>query len=744
MEELLAPPPVHHHKRTIQDNIRILLKRRWAFFAVFISILATAAVYSFTATPIYRATVRILIERHTPRLLEMREAAPVYDSGYEEFYQTQYKLLENEALVKKVVEKLQLENQPRFAPMFKGLQANADKSVKQKAEERLINAIQGGIEVSPIRQSSLVDLSFSDPDPGFAAGLINALAQSYIEYSLDLRFAASQEASNWLKLKVAEARKKLEDSETKLNQYKREQNIFALEDKENITAQKLEQLNKELISAQTHRMETETRFKEVNQGKPIPQVLNNALIQTLKGQEAKLIAEQSELSKKYGEGHPRMMRLHNELGATRGKISAETAQIVQSIKNEYHMAKAQEGNLKSALDAQKEDTQDFSDRAIQYRVLLRDVETNRALYENVLKSLKTTTATENLPATNIRIVYPAMVPEFPVSPRKFRNLLFGAILGIILGATVVLGLENLDTTLKTPEDVEGWLETPNLGMVPHLELSAGNPGKETAPELPELVVHHGTQPLASEAYRGLRTSILFSSPGQAPKLLLVTSSLPEEGKTLTAINLACAMAKAEPGILLVDSDLRRPNLHKIFRIPQEPGLSNFLVGEINEIPAIPTIAPNLFVVPSGHIPPNPSELLGSEAMARFLAQAQEQFGRVILDSPPLMSVTDPAILASLAKGVLLVVKAESVPRKVAIEARNQLQEVKAHLLGVILNDVPTQGNGYYYSHYRYSSYYTSEDGNHTTRHRTSGKKSSAPGFLTRLTNQLTNFKRKYF
>jgi polysaccharide biosynthesis transport protein len=743
MEEWLTPPVVHRHKRTIQDNFRILLKRRWAFVAVFSFILAIAAFYSFTATPIFRATAQILIERHIPRLLDSRESMPGYDYGYEEFYQTQYKLLENQALVQKVADKLQLENQPRFALMFKGLPAKADNSAKQKAKDRLIRALQDKIEVSPIRQSSLVDLSFSDPDPGFAAALVNALAQSYIEYSLDLRFAASQESGNWLKVKVAEARKKLEDSETKLNQYKREHNIVTLEDKESITAQKLEQLNKELIAAQTHRMEAETRFKEVSQGKPIPQVLNNPLVQSLKGQEAKLIAEQSELSKKFGEGHPRMIRLHNELAATRGKIGAETAQIVQAIKNEYHMAGSQEDNLKAALEAQKEDTQDFSDRTIHYRVLLRDVETNRAFYENVLKSLKTTIGTENLPATNIRVVYPATVPDSPVSPRKFRDLLLGVILGIFFGVAVVLGLENLDTTLKTPEEVEGWLEIPNLGMVPHLELSVGNPEKHLAPELPELVVHHGTQPLASEAYRGLRTSILFSSPGQAPKLLLITSSVPEEGKTLTAINLACAMAQAEQSTLLVDSDLRRPNLHKIFQIPQEPGLSNFLVGEIEEIPAVATLAPNLFVVPSGHIPPNPSELLGSEAMAKFLALAQDQFGRVILDSPPLMSVTDPAILAAMAKGVLLVVKAEAVPRKLVIEARNQLQEVKAQLLGVILNDIPTKRNGYYYNYYRYYSNYTSGDDNSGKRRRTSGKKSLPSGFFGRIKKQLDDFKRKH-
>ena len=256
--------------------------------------------------------------------------------------------------------------------------------------------------------------------------------------------------------------------------------------------------------------------------------------------------------------------------------------------------------------------------------------------------------------------------------------MLGTVMGLVLGVGLALVMESLDTTLKTPEEVEGWLEIPNLALIPHMEFTSGNPVKE---EFPELIVHHGTQPLASESYRGLRTTILFSTPGQAPRILLVTSSLPLEGKSLTSANLATAMAKAEPNVLLVDADLRRPSLHKIFHLPAEPGLSNFLVGELDDLPVVETIVPNLFVVPAGKIPPHPSELLGSERMREFLDLAKSRFGRIIIDSPPLMSVTDAAILSTQAEGVLLVVKAESVPRKAAMDARDQLLEVNAHSLG---------------------------------------------------------------
>jgi polysaccharide biosynthesis transport protein len=692
--------------RTGHGYLRVLSRRRWAALSVLLALVATVALYSFTATPVYQATVQILIERHQPQLLDTREAATVHAKS-EEFYQTQYKLLESRALARRVAERLNLEKHSLYAPIFADLPDNPDQAARQRAEERLVEALLKQITVSPIRNSSLVDVSFASPDPQLATRAVNILAQAYIEQSLDLRFAASQEAGHWLQSKLVEARQKLEASEAKLNQYRREHKIVALEDRETITAQKLEQLNKELVAAQTRRLEAETRFREVSAGRPIPEVVNHSLIQTLKGEEARLLAQRSELSQKFGEKHPRMIQLQQELGATRSKINAETGHIVQSIKNAYQMAVNQEENLKQALEAQKDATQDMSDRAIQYRVLLRDVETNRALYENMLTSLKETAATGTLPATNIRIVYPAAVPESPVQPKKARNLILAAFLGVFLGAALAFTLESLDTTLKTPEEVEGWLELPNLAMIPHLEIS-GNPG-----ELPELVVVNGAQPLAAEAYRGLRTSILFSTPGQAPRTLLVTSALPLEGKTITAANLAAVMAQAEGDVLLVDADLRRPTLHQVFHLDKEPGLSNFLVGDIDELPVRETSVPNVYLVPCGKVPPNPSELLGSARMREFLERAGGRFNRIIIDSPPLMSVTDAAILSTLAEGVLLIIKAEAVPRQAALEARNDLLEVKAPLLGALLNDVPLNRNGYYYyyqHYYRYRSDYTSEDG----------------------------------
>ncbi|MHB9074083.1 MAG: GumC family protein [Desulfobaccales bacterium] len=693
----------HHQQEQLHDYLRILVKRRWAALAVFMVIVATTALYSFLATPVYKATTQILVERQMPRLLESREGSYSSDALNQEFYQTQYKLLASRALAEKVATKLDLYNNPNFTA--KKMPADATALQRQYFKDRIINSLMKKIEVTPIRNSSLVDVSFNSPDPQLAALIVNTVGQAYIEQSLDLRFAASQEGVTWLNQRIGEARKKLEDSELKLNQYAREHNIVASENKETITSQKLEQLNKELITAQTKRSEAETRFREVSQGHPIPEIVNNKLIETLKGEEAKIIAQVSELGRKFGEKHPRMIQLNQELAGIRGKIASEHAYIVQSVKNEYRMAQNQETSLKKALEEQKADTQDLGDRSVEYKVLLRDAETNRALYENMLKSLKTTTATENLPSTNIRIIYPASVPEKPAKPKKALNLFLSFVVGSFMALGLVFGLEYVDTSIKNPDDVEKWLSIPNLAMIPHLETQEA----QTKGQIPGLVVHYGGNPLAAEAYRALRTSIVFSAAGKAPGVILVTSSLPGEGKSLTSINLSAAMAKAGKDIVLIDADMRRPSLHKIFQVEQEPGLSNYLVGEINDLPCMPTVVPHLFLVPCGKIPPNPSELLGSARMEELLVKAQERFAQIIIDSPPLISVTDATILSTKSEGVLLVIRAEEVPRKAAKKAKDQLLGVNAHVLGSVLNDIPFQKHGYYYYNYyhKYQSYYYS-------------------------------------
>ncbi len=706
-----------------------LLKRRWVVLGVFLAVVGTVGIITFTTTPIYKATTQILIERETPpHLLDIRNTAPT-DPGAQEFYQTQYKLLESRALARKVMEKLNLDNHSNYRKFFDRLPRDAEPVERQRAEEKLVTALLKKVEVTPIRNSRLVEVSFSDPDPHFAALVVNTLAKSYSDLALDMRFAAAHEAGQWLQQKMVEARHKLEESEDKLNQYKRVNNIVTQEDKETMTSQRLTQLNQELMAAQSRRIEAETRYDQVSKGRPIAEVLNNPVIQQLKGQEGRLLADNSDLSHKYGELHPRRQQLAGELSATRGAIAAELATIAQTVKHQYQMAKDQETKLLAAMEKVKGESQDQGDKAVQYQVLWRDVQANRAMYENMLKGLKETTATQNIPATHIQIVYPATAPSKPVTPQTMRNLMLAIVLGFVGGMALAMSLETMDNTFKSPEEVEAWLEQPNLALIPHLDLVSSN-GHKT----PALVVENQPNSLPAESFRSLRTSIMFSAPGQAPHTLLLTSAQPGEGKSVNAANLATVMAKADTAVLLVDADLRRPTQHQVFDLPREPGLSNFLVGEIDELPVVATSVPNLWLLPAGPTPPNPSELLQSERMRQFLDLARSRFERVIIDSPPLLSVTDATILATMVEGVLQVVKAEASPRKLAQEARDQLLEVQAHLLGTIVNDVPTGLDGVYYNYYYryYSNYYTDKGDKQSRQRNLPATQAAASGMLSWL------------
>jgi len=728
VSEEVVIPSGYHSGRSLHDYWFILRKRRWPAMAVLLALLLTVGLYSFTAAPVYKATTQILIDRESPKLLDLQQLAPA-DLGSEQFYQTQYKLLESRALARKVMEKLNLREHPRYGKVFARLPEDPEPVEVQRAEESLISNLLINLEITPIRNSRLVEVSFSDNDPVFAAKVVNTLAKSYIDHALDMRFAAAQEASRWLQQKLAEARQKLEESEDRLSQYQREHNIVIREDKEAIVSQKLSQLNQELVTAQTRRLEAETRFNQVSQGLPIAEVLNNPVIQQLKGQEARVLAEIADLANKYGELHPRRQRLAGELEAIRSAIGTEMKTIAQSIRQQYQMAKEQEGKLLAAMEDLKDETREMGDKAIQYQVLWRDVQANRAIYENMLKSLKETTATQNIPATHIKVVYPATPPSIPVAPKKVRNLALALILGLVGGAALALTLENLDNTLKSPEEMEAWLEVPNLAVIPHLDLASSNGNLA-----PALVVEHQPRSLPAESYRTLRTNIMFSSPGQPPGTLLVTSAQPDEGKTVTAANLATAMAKAANRVLLVDADLRRPSLHQLFETTREPGLSNYLVGESDDLPVVATAIPNLWLIPAGPITPNPSELLQSERMRQFLATVRTKFDRIILDSPPLLSVTDAVILATMVDGVLQVVKAEATSRQAAQEARDQIHQVQGRHLGTILNDISLGRDGYYYNYYyyRYHSYYQDEDGSNTPNLPVRHKTAAPAGFLAWL------------
>jgi len=741
----------------LRDYLRVIMKHRWTIITFFAVVVITVTIYSFTATPIYEATTRLIIEKENPKVVSIQEVMAVDASGTD-YYQTQYKIIESRAVAREVIKRLHLDKSEEFFPkpkddfisklkrsitetiaywkdsissLFNTGKATKDLE-KYSPDSRLVSAFIERIKVKPIRNSRLVDVSFEARDPVLAARIVNTLAKAYIDQNLETKLRAVQDAVRWLHNRIEEERKKVEKAEQALLRYKEKYNIITdfSSDVEKITAQKLAKLNAQVVEAESRRVEAETRYKQALAlvGTPdmldsIPEVLNNELIGQIKSMEVELYKRMSELSKKYGQKHPKMVAIRSELKTLQKRKVQEINRVINSLRNEYMVALAREKSLKAAFAKQKKESLELNQKAIEYGVLKREAESARQMYELLIKRFKETSLTEDMKTGNIRVVDKAEVPKNPVRPRKKLNILLGAIVGLFLGIGMAFFFEYLDNTIKLPEDIRQYLKIPYLGPVPAFSYEGdSNPGEK---EKLELITLYSPKSMASEAYRGIRTSILFSSADYTPQVILVSSSMPREGKTITSTNLAIAMAQAGSKVILLDCDMRRPKVHKIFGVQRDKGMSNILVGSCSFEEALvhPDI-PNLDIVPCGPIPPNPAEIVGSNRMETLLKGLRKEYSHIIIDSPPIMAVTDGVVLAKFADGVVLVIRAGDTPREVIRNGIGQLQGVNARILGALLNGVDTGRDSYYY--YQYYYYYYGEDGEKQRKSRR--KKRSERGY----------------
>lgn len=723
----------------IRDYLRVILKRRWAIIAVFAVVVVSVTIYVYTATPIYKATSRLIIDKENPNVMSIQEVMAVDASGTD-YYQTQYKIIESRNVARAVIKRLSLDKSEEFVPKPRDtFLANLKHSVQKTAaafekavvallrtrevsssqalkehdlDYKLVSAFINRIKVNPISNSRLVDVGFEAKDPVLAAKITNTLAQAYIEQNLDTKLKAVKGAVRWLNDRVVAEREKVEKSEQALLAYKSRHSIVTdfTSDVEKITAQKLAHLNTQIVEAESVRVEAETRYKQALALKQtpdmldsIPEVLKNELIQQIKSMEVELYKRISELSKKYGQKHPQMVAIQAELQTLQTRKTYEVKRVVNSLNNEYRVVRAKEESLKAALTKQRKESLDLNQKAIEYGVLQREVESARQMYQLLINRFKETSLTEDMKAGNIRILDRAEVPKSPVKPSKQRNILMAVLFGLAGGLGLAFFLEYLDNTIKDPEDIKRYLNIPYLGPVPVI-VPNDNPGKDFPPEM---VVLNSPKSTASEAYRGIRTNILFSSAEFEPQVIMVTSSGPQEGKTITSSNLAITMAQSGNKVVLLDCDMRRPRVNKLFGISRNRGMTNLLVEKTDlKLTVFNTSIPNLHVIPSGPIPPNPSEILGSKRMEELIEVLRKNFTRIIIDTPPITAVTDAALLGKLSDGVVLVVRANRTVRDMAKTGLEQLTAVGAKLLGVVLNGVSMGRGSYYY--YQYYYYYGDE------------------------------------
>jgi succinoglycan biosynthesis transport protein ExoP len=714
---------------------RILRKRRRTILAVLAVLFAVVAVWTLRQKPVYRAKALIEIEKENPSILTAQDLFTT-DSVSDTFLETQYKILKSDALAESVIVRLGMEQMPEFAPAVpwqkwmksflaqaapvQGAAAARNSGVPQRTLDRF----QDRLEVTPIRRSRLLTISFESQDPELAARVVNTIASDYMEQSLKVRWDASQRASEWLTRQLADLKTKLEISENELQTYATENGLLFLENgngsNENIVNERLRQLQEELTKAQAARYEKESFYRLVQSGDyaSLPGVFENKLIQDLTMQSANLQEQAAQLTITFNASYPKVKQIQNQIKEVDAVLARERKHAAQRITDDYTAALNREKLVRQDFQAQQKQANLVAERSVQYNILKREVDTTKNVYEGLLQHLKEAGASVELKASDIRVVDPAKPPSTPTRPNVPLNLALGLLLGLGLGVGLAFLQESMDKTVKSPDEVERFLRLSPLAHVPTVHTLNGrrhllprdesgrlpaeprSNGKHTSLNLsektpPRVDLRAPTQAALSEAFRSLCASVLLSASGRPPSSILIASAQPGEGKTMVAINMAVALAELGQRVLLIDADLRCPAIQKSFEIRGRCKLSSYLAGGYDwRRMAQGTGINGLDVLLCGPVPPNPVELLASKLMRRLLWEARQEYKFVILDSPPLLNVADGRILASQVEGVILVVKSGVTPRALVQRAESYLRTVGANVVGVVLNNFDSRDDSF--------------------------------------------------
>ena len=720
----------------LRDYLRIINKRKGSILTFFVLTFLIVIIATFTATPLYLAGTKVMIERNTAGSLTTSSTYSPYDP---EFIETQNQLIMSTAVIEKAVGNLnpdkiydtffkKIEGKNSYIQALAGwikdqyislkeilgienLLSASDDAVEKKISEDipltkaqiLADMIKQSVSVTPVENSRILQIGYLSDNPALAMKVADAVAQAFIDVLVDMQMEVSGYSINWMSQKAEVQRKKLEESEQELQEYKKQQDIVTIEDKVTVLPERLADLSKNMTVSETKRKELLAVYNQVKnvrkeQLETIPAVVANVSLESINQKIIAADQKVSELSKKYGPKHPKMITAKNELEGLKNKKYSELQKVVETIKNEYLLAEENERNLKGLVDQTRFEAERFGDKSIQLGMLQRKVDTNRFLYDALVKKMKERDLTERNQAVNVWIIEKAELPKIPAKPNKKRNILLGIVLGLFGGIGLAFFFEYLDNTVKTPEDVE---EKYNIPVISTIDLIKDK--KQTVVQ----TVMSDASSLIAESFKGMRTAVLLSSADNPPKILLVSSFTPGEGKSSISASLAMSLAHAGKKVLLIDADMRRPVQHKNFNIENTSGLSSFLAGVSgqNDIKVENPIE-NLYLITSGPIPPNPSELLSSKKLKDLLSDIASDYDMIIIDTPPLASVTDPVILSKHVDGVILVTWAGKTTYEMLGKGLKQLREVNAPLTGLVLNRFNAKKSGYYYNYGDY--YYSSE------------------------------------
>jgi capsular exopolysaccharide synthesis family protein len=676
------------------------------------TVLTVVTIYSFKAKPIYQATARIHIEAETPQVQSLEESYRNLPGTDASFLKTQVRVIDSDHLALQTIQQLGLSDHAELMAQGRlSRKAENDLRVKQGL---LLQEFKRRLMVALVPDSRVVEVSFESIDPSLAARVVNALVHNYIEDNFHEKYDATRQASGWMEQQLDELKAKVERSEQALVDYERANAIVNIGDRQNVAEQRLADLDKDLTVALSDRAQKESLYDLVKSDeRQVAFVAQNELLQRLEEKYADLKAQYVDVLEQYGPNFPKVLRLADEVKEIQSLIDRERKRTVAQIGNDYKAALGREKLLSASVARQKAEVGRLNQLLIQHNLLKREFESNQQLYASLLKRLKDATVSAGLRATNIHVVDEALPPIDPVRPKKLRSVLVGLAVGLLLGVTLAFVQEALDSSIKTVEDAERAVGLPSLAVIPVLN-SSRRPGRGL-PKLPyvgaveppvALAVLKRSSSHLAESYRTLCTAVLFSTAPRPPQVLLVTSPQPNEGKTCTSLNLAAALAQRGGRVLIVDSDLRKPGISKAFDLPANAaGVTGILTSAYGLDDALQRVDdPNLWVLPSGPLPPNPAELLCSLSMEGILRAARERFDHVILDSPPVLMVTDPTVLSTLVDGVLLVVAGGETTRGALVRSYRTLKIGGARILGLVMNKVNAHHQGYSY----YERYYCAD------------------------------------
>ncbi|MFY9570577.1 MAG: polysaccharide biosynthesis tyrosine autokinase [Blastocatellia bacterium] len=736
---------------------RAIKKRKLVILVIAIIVTSVVTVEVYRTKSIYQASTTVEIGKDS-RTLRSGNLILQTDEGDDLYYvqaamKTRIRQLQSRPLLEAVVENLKLDKNPRFldvnsrrsileaAKSIAGrlapqepwtpppvLETVAASSTGERSREEsaylapYVDVLAANLSADALPDTRMLVISFTHTEPVLAADIVDNIAQVFIKRSFESKTEKYTNASEWLDRSTRELKASVEKAEQELADYSSRHNIYSADAKENLAIDKLTKLHGEVTRAQTERLLKQSLFEEVRAGRvaQLPDAFSDPRTAELRKRLGDLAVSLAQLETTYGPKHPKVIETKEQMVTIQGQIDDSKSALEEKLKADYERALRDESSLNGALAIAKNEAAQQNQASIQFNILRKNVETANALYTEFLQKTNQSKIQEHEQHNNTKMIDPPRVPISPVGPNRPRTILIGFLVSLLAGVGLVFVLEYLDNTVKTVEDVSRYTQLPALSVIPAISgrkqrLLTGGNGKKKSDA--SLVLGNGgrmktdqlsmldSRSSVAEAYRVLRTSVLLSSVDRPPKLILITSGQPGEGKTTTVVNTAISLAQLGASVLIIDCDLRKPSTHKVLGVDQSRGLSTYLSRniDVNEVIQKLPIA-NLSLLPCGPIPPNPSEMISSGKMKQMLQTLSETYDHIIIDSPPLLKVTDPVILSTMVDGVILVVHGGKSTRDIVRRTRQELSIAGARIFGVVLNNVDAGQEGYNDYYEAYSDY----------------------------------------